>query len=55
MNEIELSKYIDRIAETIVILTKRVEVLEKQNASNLKTTTGGSSCKIIPMRIEKRN
>ena len=36
MNEIELSKYIDRIAEAIVILTKRVEVLEKQNASNLK-------------------
>lgn len=29
MNEIELSKYIDRIAEAVVILTKRVEVLEK--------------------------
>lgn len=55
MNEIELSKYIDRIAEAIVILTKRVQALEEQNASNLKTGTGSSSCKIIPMRIEKRN
>lgn len=55
MNEVDLLKYIDRIAEAIVIPTKRVEVLEKQNASNLKTTTGSSPCKIIPMRIEKRN
>ena len=36
MNEIELSKYIDRIAETIVILTKRIQALEEQNASNSK-------------------
>lgn len=54
MNEIELSKYIDRIAEAVVILTKRVEVLEKQNASNSKTDTGSKPCKIILMRIEKR-
>jgi hypothetical protein len=54
MNEIELSKYIDRIAEAVVILTKRVEVLEKQNASNSKTDTGNKPRKIIPMRIEKR-
>lgn len=54
MNEIELSKYIDRIAEAIVILTKRVQALEEQNASNSKTATGNKPCKIIPMRIEKR-
>ena len=54
MNEIELSKCIDRIAETVVILTKRVEVLEKQNASNSKTDTGSKPCKIILMKIEKR-
>ena len=54
MNEIELLKYIDRIAEAVVILTKRVEVLEKQNASNSKTDTGNKSRKLIPMRIEKK-
>ena len=54
MNEIELSKYIDRIAEAVVILTKRVQALEEQNASNSKNGTGSKPCKIIPMRIEKR-
>ncbi len=55
MNEVDLRKYIDRITEAVVILTKRIEVLKKQNASNSRTNTGSNSCKIIPMRIEKRN
>ena len=66
MNEIELSKYIDRIAEAVVInayvivvtafllLTKRVQALEEQNASNSKKRDRKKPCKIIPMRIEKK-
>lgn len=54
MNEIELFRYMDRIAEAVAILVKRVRVLEEQNASNSKTATGNKPCKIIPMRVEKK-
>lgn len=53
MNEIEL-KYIDRIAEAVAILAKKVQVLEDRYTSSLKMTTGNKPRKIIPMRIEKR-
>ena len=55
MNEIELFRYLDRIAEAVAILVKRVQVLEEQNASNSKTATGNKPCKIIPMRVEKKD
>lgn len=54
MNEIELFRYMDRIAEAVAILVKRVQALEEQNALNSKTATGNKPCKIIPMRIEKK-
>lgn len=30
MNEVDLRKYIDRITEAVVILTKRIEVLKNR-------------------------
>ena len=36
MNEVDLRKYIDRITEDVVILTKRIEVLEKTECVKFK-------------------
>lgn len=36
MNEVDLRKYIDRITEAVVILTKRIEVLEKNRMRQIQ-------------------
>lgn len=55
MNEKELLKHIERIAEAVAMLIERVQALEEQNTLSLKIAAGSKPCKIIPMRIEKRS